>query len=425
MRALSRVTPMEILQGQPASSAYALIVGIGRYQDPAIRPLEYTHADAEAFFRLLTDPRRCGIPEENIKLLLDEHATLFNIKHAISGWLYQHAAPESSVIVFFAGHGGVESDRTGSEPDGLAKYLLPWDTRLNNLFASGLSNSEFHLLLKTIKAQRLVIFMDACYSGGVAEKGGRDLGIVGNPYKHLAEGQGRLVIAASKPNQRSWEDETIGHGIFTHHLIEALSGKADADGDGYVSIMEVYKYLERNVPLTARRLARGTQEPLLCGNIARDIILTVDTERIAATKLRRQQEARARDEQMQRKRQALFALYDGGDLPADAYHESVALLEQLRDDLSDSDRKMAEYLDALIEGGISPRLYLDTREVLQRRNQPAVSVSASRGEQQSPPLPSRHGDPPPSSKQKFCTRCGTELHSGNRFCVGCGRRITD
>lgn len=404
------------------SSAFALIVGIGRYQDETIRPLEYTHADAEAFYRLLTDSRRCGIPDANIKLLLDEQATLFNIKHAISGWLYQHATPESSVIVFFAGHGGVESDRTGQEPDGMAKYLLPWDARLSNLFASGLSNPEFHHLLKTVRAQRLVIFMDACYSGGVAERGSRDLGIVGNPYKHLAEGQGRLVIAASKPNQRSWEDRTLGHGIFTHHLIEALSGKADADGDGYVSIMEVYKYLERNVPLTARRLARGIQEPLMCGNIARDIILTVDAERIAGLKLERQQEARRRDEKMQQKRKALFSLYDAGDLPAEAYHEAIAILEQLRGDLSDSDQKLAEYLDALVLGGITPQLYLQTRDVLHRKTA-ADPVAATRGGIRKDEQPAASSAASSTPSRRFCTQCGRQIYPDKKFCTGCGRRL--
>jgi 1,2-phenylacetyl-CoA epoxidase catalytic subunit len=38
-----------------------------------------------------------------------------------------------------------------------------------------------------------------------------------------------MVIAASQPDQPSYDDSGFGHGVFTYNLLEALSGKADMD----------------------------------------------------------------------------------------------------------------------------------------------------------------------------------------------------
>src|SRR5690554_4978740 len=234
-----------------SNTSFALIIGISRYSDQAIPDLKCTKADAMALHNVLISKNHIGLAPENIKLLLDEDATLYRIKNAVSGWLFQKATDESTVVIFFAGHGGQESDKTGTEPDGIAKYLLPYDCDRNDLFSSALSNSEFDRLMKTIKARRLIFFMDACYAGGVTRAGARDVGVVEDIGTKLSQGEGRLVIASAKPNQRSWEDERIGHGIFTYHLLEALEGKADLDDDGYVSIWEVFRYLEKNVPVSA------------------------------------------------------------------------------------------------------------------------------------------------------------------------------
>jgi len=259
--------------------AYALIVGISTYQDNEISKLNWTINDAQAIYDLLINPDKAGFKKENVKLLLDNNATLLNIKDAISGWLYRKANEDSIVIIFFAGHGGVEEDKFTVEKDGLGKYLLPYDTKKDNLSASALSTDEFNKFLRAIRSKRLVVFMDSCYSGGVTEKKARDINIV-DPYKKMAEGEGRLVIAASQPNQRSFEDDKLRHGVFTYHLIEALSGAAGSDDEGYVKAMDVYVHLSEKVPKTAMELAGGLQEPILRGDLKTDIILTANRQRL-------------------------------------------------------------------------------------------------------------------------------------------------
>jgi uncharacterized caspase-like protein len=404
-----------------AKTAYALIIGISQYRDQRIPKLKFTHADAQAFYDLLLDPQRIGFPKENVKLLLDDEATLFNLKHAISGWLYQHATPDSTVIFFFAGHGHQEEDKTATEADGMAKYLLPWDVNPDNLFASALSSSEFNLLLRIIKARRLIFFIDACYSGGVTA-GARDVGIVDNPsFDRLVEGEGRLLITAAKPHQRSWEDDSLGHGIFTHHLLEALDGKADMDHDGYVSVLEVFKYLEREVPQSARRLSRSVQEPLLRGEFSNDIMLAMDAERVRVLAAQRAASERQRKEEIQMKRRSLSDLLDRGELPLEVYQEALILIEKSPRDMTTRESKLAKNLEALLKGGISAEVYLDNRGFIHSKPEHIAS-----GRTLPDPLPVNTAaqTPKPSERNvKYCIYCGTQIRLQNTFCTGCGNRI--
>lgn len=337
--------------------AYALIVGISAYKDSKIPKLNCTTHDAQAIFDLLVNPDMAGFKKENIKIFLDEEATLFNIKDAISNWLFKNAKEDSIVFIFFAGHGGVEEDRFGIEKDNLAKYLLPYDADFDNFFASALSNSDFNTLLLSIKSKRLVVFMDSCYSGGVSEKKARDVKIVEDPYEKMADGEGRLVIAASQPDQRSFEDENLGYGIFTHHLIEALKGAADLDNDGYVTAMEVYKYLSETVPKTARRLAGGVQEPILRGDLKTDFVLTVSRKRLEEIK---------HEYIKKRNLKRLSDWYHDEKLDAAQYELACRLIESSFEDLSGDDKKVLKSLNDLLSDKISISTFQHDVKIIKR-----------------------------------------------------------
>ncbi len=324
-----------MVTGEDIDNAYALIIGISEYKDPGIRRLNYTHADAESIFKLLTDPKNLRLSKDKIKILLDEDATLFNIKDAISNWLYKNADKDSVVFIFFAGHGGVEEDRTKTEKDSLAKYLLPFDSVLDNFYASALSNRDFNDLLLTIRSKKLVIFMDSCYSGGVSERT-RDVKITEDPYKKLGEGEGRFVIAASQPDQRSYEDSRIKHGVFTCNLLKALSGSADLDNDGYISVIDAWKYLQDAVPRDAMALAGGEQEPIFRGDMTRDFVISINRERF---------EKIEEEEIIQRKISRLLELRNHDNLSGKQYVRLREVLKKGFEKLSDKDKKIAKLID--------------------------------------------------------------------------------
>jgi len=380
---------------------YAVIVGINSYKDSRIPKLNYTYADAKAIYELLLNPVKAGLKEENVKLLLNDDATLFNLKNTVSGWLFQNATINSTVLIYFAGHGGLESDRTGEEKDGISKYLLPWDCNCDNLYASALSNSELRQLLSTVKAKNIIFFMDSCYAGGLSSKGARDFGNVDDFGKTIAEAEGRVVIASAKSNQRSWEDESIGHGIFTYHLLDALSGKADYDNDGYVSLSEVYKYLQDNVPGSARKLSRSIQEPLLAGDITKDLFLTVNAERL-----------KEKLEELKLKRKKLTDMYENDELNVPVYTQSIMLLEKSDYELSNKEKKLKRNLDAFLNGGLTKETFLDNWEMIIQVQERSIE-----------PPPQKEPETKPTPQVKFCRNCGNIIKPSQLFCTRCGKRV--
>ncbi|MBK1878900.1 caspase family protein [Pelagicoccus mobilis] len=373
--------------------SFALVVGISRYRDEAITPLNYTNADAKAFADLLTDEKICGVPKENVRLLVDEEATLFAIKDSISGWLASRAGADSTAIIFYAGHGDVEPDRTQTSADALSNYLLPYDANAQNLYASALSKEEFQGLVKTVRCKRSVILMDACHSGGVATVGSRKMsvGYSRDLYSSLAEGAGSTVIAAAAPNQLSWEDKELGHGVFTHHLLEALRGGADIDGDGRITMTEVFEYLKKRVPETARRLGGAEQTPVFKADMSEDIVLTVNPERIkelTEAALAKADAERSRIKEMRRK---LFDFEREQHLPATAHNLANSLIERSNDSLSSQERGTLELMNAMIAGHVSVETFVRHCETHSEAAAPPskpASVEEKREKEEPPPIAS-------------------------------------
>lgn len=282
--AVSSVAQRAISRGN-GHGRYALIIGIGDYQHAGIPDLAYAHADAKAVYELVTDPARGGFKMGNVKLILGRDATRRNIMTAVGDWLFRKAGPGDEVFLYYAGHGAVEKDRTGREPDGLTKYLVPADALPDNLFVSGISNDELSRLFSALKTKRLVFFLDSCYAGGTTgmsrgllPSGFRSGSLSDDLYQRLS-GSGQVVVAAAQPNQVAMELPKLGHGLFTNYMLDGLKGRADTNGDGRVTLLELYPYLSQEVPRIAREEG-GYQDPVLRGSIAGDLFLASVPETI-------------------------------------------------------------------------------------------------------------------------------------------------
>jgi len=71
---------------------YAVIIGVSKYQH--VRPLGAAREDAVDFFDVLNDPtNRLNFASDHIALLLDDKATLRNIRAALSTWLINRVGP--------------------------------------------------------------------------------------------------------------------------------------------------------------------------------------------------------------------------------------------------------------------------------------------------------------------------------------------
>jgi len=263
------------------NSLWAVVIGVGVYEDPGIRDSTLMHADAQAVYDFLVDRDQGGFPIDHVRLLLDEQATQRNIQSAFT-WLMDMTQSDDLVVVYFAGHGSYERDRNGDEPEGdtLDEFLLPYDTDPDNLFVSAIRDDEVGDWVASMAGAQVVLIFDSCYAGGASRSRGYDQPTLragpGNTVFSDFMDKGLLVLAACQENETSKEDSTLGHGVFTYYLLLGLGGltnvddaAADADQDGRVTIEELQTYLEEEVPRYVREVMRESpQNPLITGDEA-------------------------------------------------------------------------------------------------------------------------------------------------------------
>jgi len=254
------------------SHRWAVVIGVGDYESAAIPRLRYTVADAEAVYQTLIGP--AAFKKDNVLLLTDRSErkpTLRNIKWALGTFLGRSAQKDDTVLIFFAGHGAPEVDSRGLERDGLAKYLIPSDADPDDLYSTALPMDELQTIFARIEAERVVAFLDACYSGAAggrtfSARKTRAAGIDELFLERLTRSKGRAIVTASRTSEVSIELPELGHGIFTYYLVNGLKGAADLNRDGIISLQELYEYVEQQVS-TKSRAVGGNQHPVMKGEL--------------------------------------------------------------------------------------------------------------------------------------------------------------
>jgi uncharacterized caspase-like protein len=77
------------------------------------------------------------------------------------------------------------------------------------------------LMQERVKANRVLVILDACHSGG-ADPNAKDLERAQDNLTLNQLGRGQLLVSSCSPDQRSWESKRYQNGVFTHQLIAAL-----------------------------------------------------------------------------------------------------------------------------------------------------------------------------------------------------------
>ena len=295
---------------------YAVVIGIGKHQDDRIPKLKYTTVDAESIYNILTDPQHGNFPKNQVKLLIDEQATDNNIKSAIGTWLRRNTRKDDTVIIFFAGHGAPEDEKT---------YWVTYNANIDDLYGTALSNDEIADMLDRVEAKKMIAFLDSCYSAATVHRTDRKRGviIVKDPFQKF-KGKGRVVITSSDGEEQSLEIDKFGHGVFTYHLAKALKGEADENKDGYVELDEVWDYIKYRVTDTARRHG-SSQTPIIDGSYSAGIVLSKHPERLRELELEAEREKK--EKELESKIAKLTELYSKGELTDSQFDKAVKILE--------------------------------------------------------------------------------------------------
>ena len=228
---------------------HALVVGVGA-------DLPNTVDDAVGLADMLQDAGRCGYPSDQVQLLTGEAATRERVLGALDV-LSRSADAESTVLIYFSGHGYRAASATGE-----FYYLMPYGYDASRLYQTAVSGAEFTEGLRAIGARRLLVLLDCCHAGGVGEAKAAGVELAKSPLppeaqRLLAEGGGRVLIASSQEDELSFAGEP--YSAFTLALIEALSGVGVAKEDGYVRVADLALHAREVVP----GRTKGRQHPIL------------------------------------------------------------------------------------------------------------------------------------------------------------------
>ena len=327
---ITRLAPRAEHVSGSTGEVYAVIIGIGTYEDKRLN-LNYTVNDAQGLYNVLTDPNYGGVPADNVRLLLNEEATDRNIKRAIGKWLAQQADEDDTVIVYYSGHGAPEGDDT---------YWVTYNADIDDLYSTALSNIDISDMMNRIRSQRMITFLDSCYSEATVHRADKTRNIATEiPWENFG-GTGRVVISASDGKQLSLELDEFQHGVFTYYLLEGLRGEADENRDHVVEVEEIWGYVRRRVSETAQK-AGNNQTPVLQGRLTAGISLTVNQ---AGLEEQQELERRKQEEKFAK----LRALFEEEKLSVEHFTCAFEMVET-----GQSNR----YLDSLLADKLQPEIF--------------------------------------------------------------------
>lgn len=224
---------------------FAVIIGNENYE--RVTKVQYALNDAKVFASYCR--KTLGLPKDNIRIYRD--ATYGTMLSALDDIKSIASAFEGdlNVIFYYAGHGvPSESDKTA--------YLLPVDASGQHTEVC-LSTKRLYDTLDGLHAKRVLVFMDACFSG--AQRGEGMLASargVALKVKQDAPKGNMVVFSAATGDETAYPYKEKGHGLFTYYLLKKLQ---DTKGD--VTLGELSDYVNKEVRRQSVVINHKSQSP--------------------------------------------------------------------------------------------------------------------------------------------------------------------
>jgi len=210
----------------PPRTYRALLIANSTFPgDPHNLPdLEGPRNDPALLRDALCDSEVGLFPTDNVRLVTER--TMAEVLREVEDFLHS-STRQDTLLIYYSGHGTL--DQSGE------LFLCTRDTRSDRLRSTAVKATDLRGMLDESSAATTVIALDCCHAGRF--KGG-DL-------PAALAGHGRFVITSSRSGELANDAHARNHAsLFTHHLVEGLlRGADDHDGDGVVTLTEIYDYV--------------------------------------------------------------------------------------------------------------------------------------------------------------------------------------
>ncbi len=202
-----------------------------------MRQLVAPAQDAQALAEVLANP---SIGEFEIKTLLNESSEIVRREIEI---FFSNRKRDDLLLLYFSCHGIKDQDGK--------LYFSATDTDRILLRSTAIASNFVNEVMQASRSRRQLLLLDCCYSGAFARGMSAKAGMNIHTKEHF-DGRGRVVLTASDAIQYAFEQDKIdGDGtrsVFTSCLVKGLeTGAADSDGDGEITIDELYDYISEHV----------------------------------------------------------------------------------------------------------------------------------------------------------------------------------
>ena len=223
-------------------------LGIDKYLVSRIN-LDFATADARAVVGKVGTGASQRYERINRQVVVDANATGRGVRNLLG--TLARMEPQDSLILMLAGHGDIAKGEW---------YFLPHDVDLKDVSKTAISARELQDALVNSPVRRIFLLVDACNSGSGIDSFNRYRALQRRISQQVGRDVGVTVLTATRRDQAAAEMPELGHGVFTHVILEGLAGGADTSPrDNQVSVHELANFVARNLEDKARPFAESLQ----------------------------------------------------------------------------------------------------------------------------------------------------------------------
>ncbi|MCB1193968.1 MAG: caspase family protein [Leptospiraceae bacterium] len=249
-----------------SSKRVALIVGINGYE--SLSRLTFATGDSLKMKLVLEQVGKF----DEIVLLNDQvgkdnlkyYPTKKNIEREFNRLVGGHP---NMFLFYYSGHGFMNQDGEN--------IIAPIDIvyKSKNEIRNTIKIST--LVKKSKKLPQSIFFLDACREelkeGRKALQGEQ----FGNLPEEVIHARGIGIMMGTKPGGYSYENKELGSGLFTHFLVEGISGGVQNEGPEYVTFRSLKSYVEEKIQEYVTLHNKEEQIPFTAGDYSGNFLIAV------------------------------------------------------------------------------------------------------------------------------------------------------
>jgi len=244
--------PLKVLYSAGKPNLHILAIGTSL-------DLQFPKKDAQDFADIFS--KQAG-PEKDklfgsvtVRKLIGAEASTNAIKESIERYRYDFKTgsigPRDVMLIFISSHGFIYQDKLRIQGDDYKDIFKE---------TYSVAYEEITSRLKEVPCKKL-IFLDACFSGGAKA----NVADVNSAISLLnMQGEGVATFSSCSNDEYSYEDAKWQNGAFTYSIKDGLTkGKADKDGNGIITIGELYDHVSATVPKIVTEVKNKSQHPTM------------------------------------------------------------------------------------------------------------------------------------------------------------------